>query len=257
VLKATGMTDGYGMPIWRTWRTGVRARIQPESTKIVSGTDAPHTTASYRIFVEEDLELDHTCCVRGPDGARYTVTGASRIGEVQVIDAEIGRLSRAAPDKFSPNTWRIYGRVPGPIAARVMGWDASVAARVGWPPAWAECLPAGAETPQAFLAQVHCLAVAGGEAVENWPRVGLEAMAAGVPLVVQRQGGWPEMIRRGETGYLCGSDEEMTDCIARLASDPAERRRIVGQARAAVENELANPDVLWRQWRELFEELQA
>jgi len=92
VLKATGMTDGYGMPIWRTWRTGVRARIQPESTTIVSGTQTPHTTTTYRIFVEEDLDLDHTCCLRGPDGALYTVTGASgasRIGEVQVIDAEI------------------------------------------------------------------------------------------------------------------------------------------------------------------------
>ena len=92
VLKMTGMTDGYGMPIWRTWKTGVRARIQPEATKIVSGTDTPHTTASYRIFVEEDLELDHTCSIRGPDGALYTITGTSggsRIGEVQVIDAEI------------------------------------------------------------------------------------------------------------------------------------------------------------------------
>ena len=143
------------------------------------------------------------------------------------------------------------------MAARVMGWNASVQARLGAPPRWAECLPAGAETPQAFLARLHCLAQAGGQAVENWPRVGLEAMAAGVPLVVDRRGGWQEMIRHGQTGYLCESDDEMTDCIGRLAGDPAGRRRIAEQARHAVETELADPETFWREWRDLLEELQT
>ena len=52
----------------------------------------PPPPRNYRIFVEEDLELDHTCCIRGPDGTIYTITGtigAERIGELQVIEAEV------------------------------------------------------------------------------------------------------------------------------------------------------------------------
>ncbi|MBN1393738.1 MAG: hypothetical protein JW959_01720 [Pirellulales bacterium] len=77
---------------WRTWRTGVRARIQPIERKIDSDDETPTTTTRYRIFVEEDLQLDHTCSIRGPDGTVYTITGtigAERIGELQVIEAEV------------------------------------------------------------------------------------------------------------------------------------------------------------------------
>jgi hypothetical protein len=77
---------------WRTWRTGVRARIQPVRTIIDSASETPSTTTRYRIFVEENIELDHTCRIRGPDGTIYTVTGAvgaEQIGELEVIEAEI------------------------------------------------------------------------------------------------------------------------------------------------------------------------
>jgi glycosyltransferase involved in cell wall biosynthesis len=164
----------------------------------------------------------------------------------------VGRLSRAAPEKFSPRTWAIYGSAVAPIAARVMGWDTSVQARVGPPPCWAECLPAGAETAQDFLARLHCLVHASAGAVENWPRVGLEAMAAGVPLVVENKGGWREMICHGRTGFLCNNDEEMVEEIARLTHDPRRRREMVCHARHAVETELADPNILWRQWEELL-----
>jgi hypothetical protein len=173
------------------------------------------------------------------------------VGETFVL----GRLSRAEADKFAPRTWAIYGHVPQPMAARVMGWNASVQARLGRPPSWAECLPPGAETPQAFLARLHCLVQAGGQAVENWPRVGLEAMAAGVPLVVARRGGWQDMIRHGRTGFLCESDGEMSDTIAQVAADPAGRRRMAEQARHAVETELADPQPWWRQWEDLLDGL--
>ena len=88
-------------------------------------------------------------------------------------------------------------------AARVLGWKDDVQARLGPPPAWAECLPAGAQAAAAFLKTLHALVQSSAAAVENWPRVGLEAMAAGVPLVVDAKGGWLEMLRHGRTGYLC------------------------------------------------------
>jgi hypothetical protein len=93
VLKAVGTAGdaGSGQTVWRTWRTGVRARIQPIQTTITNIAGTAATTASYRIFVEENLELDHTCCIRGPDGTLYTITrsvGAERIGELQVIEVQ-------------------------------------------------------------------------------------------------------------------------------------------------------------------------
>ncbi|MEN6406836.1 MAG: glycosyltransferase family 4 protein [Thermoguttaceae bacterium] len=161
----------------------------------------------------------------------------------------VGRLSRPAPEKFSPRTWAVYGRTPPPMAARVMGWSHATQARVGRPPRWAECLTAGVETAPQFLSKLHCLVPLGGSAVENWPRVGLEAMAAGVPLVVDRKGGWKEMIRHGQTGFLCETDDEAVEHIARLTRDEPYRQAIVVQARAALETELAEPQTLWSQWK--------
>ena len=78
--------------IWQTWKTGVRARIQPLQATIDSAAETPSTTTQYRIFIEENIDVDHACRIRGADGALYTITastGADRIGELQVIEAEI------------------------------------------------------------------------------------------------------------------------------------------------------------------------
>ena len=94
VLKATYVKDdgGAAEPTWWPWKTGVRARIQPQAAKADSEHQARQTTARYRIFVEEDLAVDHTHRIEGPDGAIYKitgVTGAERIGELQTIEAEV------------------------------------------------------------------------------------------------------------------------------------------------------------------------
>jgi hypothetical protein len=93
VLKAVGTagSSGSSESTWRTWQTGVRARIQPIAATITSSAETAATTMSYRIFVAENLDVDHTCCIRGPDGTIYTITrtiGAERIGELQVIEVQ-------------------------------------------------------------------------------------------------------------------------------------------------------------------------
>jgi hypothetical protein len=168
----------------------------------------------------------------------------------------VGRISRADADKFSPTLWRTYGRIPHPVRARVLGWNESVRARTGPPPPWAECLSAGAQPVGEFLKSLHVLVQSNAAAVENWPRVGLEAMAAGVPLVVDAKGGWREMLRHGRTGYLCRTDDELAYYAARLAYDEGHRLRLAARARAALLAELADPHILWLQWRELFESLE-
>lgn len=166
----------------------------------------------------------------------------------------VGRLSRAAVDKFHPRTWDIYGRLPTPICARVLGWSREVESALGPPPEWADVLPPGAEPAGQFLATLHCLLPASGSAVENWPRAGLEAMATGVPIVTERRGGWTEMIRHGETGYLAENDEELVAYATRLACDERLRQEIARAARLAVED-LSDPATIWHSWNALFDGL--
>lgn len=167
----------------------------------------------------------------------------------------IGRISRAAADKFATDTWKIYRRIPHSIEARVLGWSDEVAEAVGTPPSWAECLPAGQVEPRALLATLHAMVHTGGWAVENWPRVGLEAMAAGVPIVVENRGGWREMIRHGETGYLCDTEEQYAYYTARLAYDEPHRLQIARQARETLVATLAAPEAIATGWDELFASL--
>jgi hypothetical protein len=83
-------TGTVAEPAWQTWKTGLRARIQPIQTIIDNDAETPSTTTRYRIFVEQNIDLDHTCRILGPDGTIYAITGtlgADRIGEPQVIEA--------------------------------------------------------------------------------------------------------------------------------------------------------------------------
>jgi len=195
------------------------------------------------------------------DGQGRVIRGAFDFGEFSFQPLPhrvnesftIGRISRPSADKFSTRTWEIYDRVPHPITARILGWAEEVRARLGPPPRWARCLAAGEQTPQEFLAGLHAVVHAGGQAVENWPRAGLEAMAAGVPLVAEDRGGWREMIRHGQTGYLSQTDEQFAYYTARLAYDEEHRMQIARQARIALKTELANPAKIWAAWRELLE----
>lgn len=163
----------------------------------------------------------------------------------------IGRLSRPDVAKFSSNLWPIYRRVPyAKLKARVMGWSDAVHKKLGDAPTWAETLVPRKESAQAFLSSLHAMVPVNGGAQENWPRVGLEAMAAGVPIVAQNQWGWREMIRHGETGFLCDTDEEFAYHVARLAYDEPLRLRMAEAARDALAT-LVNPDAIVQAWMEL------
>jgi hypothetical protein len=167
----------------------------------------------------------------------------------------VGRLSRAAPDKYARHSWQIYQRISHPLRVRVMGWSRNIERVVGRPPAWAEVLPAGAQTSQDFLATLHALVPISGRAIENWPRVGLEAMAAGVPVVAENIGGWPEMIRHAATGYLADTPAALAEYVSRLAGDEQHRQEVIGRARRALEEDLAEPQAIWAGWKTLLDRL--
>jgi len=165
----------------------------------------------------------------------------------------VGRISRAAAEKYTPELWRIYGSIPH-AHARVMGFRERCEAVTGPAPRFAECLPEGRVSPRKFLATLHAL-VMPTATFENWPRVGLEAMAAGVPLVVDDRGGWREMIEHGHTGFLCASDADFVRHATALAEDDSLRMRIAHAARAAVER-LTDPATIGAAWLNLFSDLE-
>lgn len=64
-------------------------------------------------------------------------------------------------------------------------------------------------------------------------------MAAGVVPVVAAIGYNLELVREGETGFLCAADADWTDALERLIEDPELRNRIAQAARADVEDRFA------------------
>jgi hypothetical protein len=127
--------------------------------------------------------------------------------------------------------------------------------KVGAPPSSAECLPVCTESAQTFFGSLHCMLQVNGGAAENWPRSGLEAMASGVPIVAENRWGWRELIRHGETGYLCENDDELAYYAARLAYDENHRLEMAHRARRSVEDDLAAQERIWAGWLGVFRQL--
>lgn len=85
----TKSDGGADVPTWRAWKTGLKARIQPVETRSGQQHDHRVTTARFKICVAEDLAVDHTHRVKGPDGTVYRITGsrrADRIDRLMEID---------------------------------------------------------------------------------------------------------------------------------------------------------------------------
>jgi hypothetical protein len=202
-------------------------------------------------------------------GRCHLIRGAFDVDEFPfrprpVVEGEpfvIGRLSRSvgkpgnvpAVEKYPRDLWRQYGairaRIPH-LKARVMGWCAGIEEKCGPPPEWAECLPDCAETAQEFLASLHCLVPGIGCCTENWPRVGLEAMSAGVPIVVDRRGGWPEMTSR------CVTDRQQQAAWVFGDTRPGVHNGIAARARLRVESHAAAGPIL-AEWLEIFDSLET
>jgi hypothetical protein len=169
----------------------------------------------------------------------------------------VGKLARPQPTKWSKNHWNILAGIPyAERRALCMGWDEQTQHKCGRPPSWAECLPPQEVTSQEFLARCHCLLLVNGGDFENWPRVGLEAMAAGVPLVVENRWGWKEMIRHGFNGYLCDTEAEMAYQTARLAYTGIRRTMLAENARESC-TKLSDPAKLIPQWQKMLDFVQA
>lgn len=169
-----------------------------------------------------------------------------------------GRVARPDLDKWSSNTFAIYERVQFPRKrALLLGVDDRTRSKLGKPAWWMDCLRPLAIPVREFYSRLHALLPVNGGARENWPRAGLEAMAAGVPVIAQNDWGWREMVVHGETGFLGSSDEELAHWTAVLAYDEPQRLRMAQRARERLVDELAHPERLWASWQRVFASLKG
>lgn len=167
----------------------------------------------------------------------------------------VGRAARPDPAKWSSHIFDALDPVPN-VQAICLGADERVRRQVGRRK-YAEVLAPGAMPTRLFYNKLHAMICYNSTAKENWPRVGLEAMACGVPLVADGHWGWEEMIRHGETGFLAQRTSEFTEYLRLLEADEAIRLRIAQQARRSLKQDLACPDVIWRGWCGIWRDIGA
>lgn len=168
----------------------------------------------------------------------------------------LGRVSRADPDKFSCDMWRIFDKVcaPRPTKTFILGYSDEVAAKTGPPPAtldWMVWSP-GAIPVRQLYERLHVLIHKTGGSRESYGRVVLEAYAAGVPVIVEDDYAFPDLVVQGVTGYRCRSSDEMSYRASELAFDEAKRKNMARAAYEHLAHEIAAPEKCWQPWQELF-----
>lgn len=161
----------------------------------------------------------------------------------------IGRISRHDADKYSSDTLDIWNAIESPAQKHgiMLGFGEASRSKIGDPPSWVEAFKDQTElTQKDFYRQIDVI-VQPMDTTENWPRIGMEAMASGVVLIVDNRGGWPQMIEHGVSGWLCDTPDDFIHYATRMAHEPAERAAIAQAARERL-NELAGVMVSSRSW---------
>jgi glycosyltransferase involved in cell wall biosynthesis len=173
----------------------------------------------------------------------------------------VGRVSRPDPAKFRPDLWEVLGhardRIDRPLRAKVLGWKPGLAKTFGKPPEWAEVYAPGEVNALEFMRSLDVL-YQSGHTAENWPRVGLEAMATGLPIVADDKGGWREMTEEGRLAALVDdSTEDAVDALVRLAEENVGHATyhdcLKHEGAEAIRTRLCSTPELWGQWEQLFQ----
>lgn len=169
---------------------------------------------------------------------------------------QIGHISRPDQDKFSKDTLHIYEYMVSPKIKRAhfLGFDERSQAKIGKPYNWIKTYRDQREFPVKNFYDTIDFVVQPTDTTENWPRIGLEAMYSGKPLVVDNRGGWRSMIRHGETGFLCDTPRDFIYWGSRLAYEPELRLRIAEAARKSA-IEMSCEEVSGVSWQFVFESL--
>lgn len=147
-----------------------------------------------------------------------------------------GRVSRDTPEKHHADDPALYQALAAAgIRIRILG-GTCLAARMG-PHPLIELLPQGSVPVTEFLPTIDAFVYRtgfGNGYVEPSGVAFAEAMAAGLPVVCGRPGGYEDLVDHGRTGFVAESQEKMRDHLLSLRDDPELEARIGAAARASV-----------------------
>jgi glycosyltransferase involved in cell wall biosynthesis len=171
---------------------------------------------------------------------------------------KIGRISRDDANKFAHDTWKIFDRVLVPPHLKkkvyILGYGPRAKERCGPPPPsldWLTWSPNAIPASQ-FYNTIDTMIHKTGGSRENSPRVLFEASAHGVVSIVERDFAFPELIVQGETGFMGTSSDEMSYYASMLAMNPRKHRAVARNARASLEEQLADREACWAHWEPLL-----
>lgn len=165
-----------------------------------------------------------------------------------------GHISRQDEDKFSKDTWHIYEHFASPVrkTGTFLGFDQRSEAKTGRPPDWVETFhDQRSLSQQEFYQRCH-IVLQPTDTTENWPRVGFEAMASGSVLIVDKRGGWEQMVEHGKTGWLCESPGDFITYATKMAWEPHYREDMASAARERG-MALGGLEASRESWLEVFE----
>ena len=145
----------------------------------------------------------------------------------------VGHISRSDADKFAVETLQIWEAIESPVTKRgiMLGFGKASEEKIGKSPEWITTHENQRSLSQQDFYQQVDVIVQPTDTTENWPRIGLEAMANGTILIVDNRGGWQQMIQHGVTGWLCDTPEDFIEYATRMAYESEEREAMTRAAR--------------------------
>jgi len=81
----TKASSGVMEATWQPWRTGLSARIQPRTLEVQEQPDRLASVAEYTVFLAENVPVDHTHRIKGPDGTRYRILRSRRAERIDAL----------------------------------------------------------------------------------------------------------------------------------------------------------------------------
>ncbi len=225
------------------WEVGAWMRqARPERVILVYNVDDPEGL-EYRIGQLRSYGIREVELVFASEALAGRANGRKGVVERSPIDLErfspksksdpgvvVGRHSRDQIFKHHPGDPALYAEaVRMGAKVRILGGTC-----LGELPG-VELLPAGAEPAETFLQGLDLFVYRTDPAwLEAYGRVVAEAMACGLPCLLERRGGYCELIRHGENGFLFDSQDEALGLLQRLVRDKALRTGIGAAARESI-----------------------
>ena len=164
----------------------------------------------------------------------------------------MGRISRDDGGKFSEDMWNIFYKVCSPIPTKtfILGWGENAARKCGPAPAGLDWMTRSPNSIPAIdhYHNLHCIIHKTGGSRESYCRIVPEAYAHGVPIIVEKDYAFPELIIDGETGFLCETSDEMSYKASMLAFDEKLRKKVILQAQRHLMEGIASETHCWEAW---------